>query len=224
LDLATLKEDITLIRPQPEDKQQWQDQALAHNLSLKIAQLSVAQAEQQILLQQSGHYPSLDLVGQHRYSSVSDGGFGASKTKQSSLSLQLNIPLYEGGAVNSRTRQATFRLNQAMHQQEQKQREVMRQSREAYNSVLSGLSRVKALAQAVKSNESALETTEAGYDVGTRTTVDVLNVRRDLFRARRDYTKAKYNYIVDTLKLKQAVGQISAQDLIDINQWLENKE
>ncbi len=223
-DLASLKAIFSLVRPAPEDSALWQEKSLANNPSLQAAQLAVEQAKKQVSLQQSGHYPSLDLVGQHAYSSTSDGGFGASKTKQSSLSLQLNIPIYEGGAANSRTQQAKFRLDQTMHQQEQKRREIIRQSREAYNSVISGLSRVKALAQAVKSNESALETTEAGYDVGTRTTVDVLNVRRDLFRARRDYTQARYNYIVDTLKLKQAAGLIAEQDLIEINQWLETKQ
>ncbi len=223
-DLANLKAELSLVRPAPEDSNQWQQKALTHNPSLQAAQLAVEQAKKQISLQRSGYYPSVDLVGQHAYSSTSDGGFGASKTKQSSLSVQLNIPLYAGGAVRSRTQEAKFRLDQTMHQQEQKRREIIRQSRESYNSVISGLSRIKALAQAVKSSESALETTEAGYDVGTRTTVDVLNVRRDLFRARRDYVQARYNYIVDTLKLKQAVGLIAEQDLIDINQWLETKQ
>ena len=85
---------------------------------------------------------------------------------------------------------------------------------------MSGISRVKALKQAVVSNEQALESTQAGYDVGTRTTVDVINVRRDLFRARRDYAQSRYDYIVNTLRLKQAAGTVGLDDLVLINQWL----
>jgi outer membrane protein len=107
-----------------------------------------------------------------------------------------------------------------MHVEEQKRREVVRQTREAFNSVISGISRVKALKQAVASNEKALESTQAGYDVGTRTTVDVLNARRELFSAKRDYARARYNYILSTLRLKQAAGIISVDDLEKINQWI----
>lgn len=222
--LAELKDLFSLVRPEPEDSAQWQEKAIINNPSLKIAQLAIERAKKQVSLQKSGHHPSLDLVGQHAYSFASEGGFGESTTRQTSLSLQLNMPIYQGGTLNSLTRQAKFRLDQSMHQQEQKRREIVRLSRESYNSVISGLSRVKALAQAVKSSESALETTEAGYDVGTRTTVDVLSVRRDLFRARRDYVQARYNYIIDSLKLKQTAGLVTEQDLIGINEWLETKE
>ena len=107
-----------------------------------------------------------------------------------------------------------------MHNEEQQRRIVMRQSREAYNSVISGISRVKALKQAVISSEKALESTEAGYEVGTRTTVDVLNVRRDLFRAHRNYANSRYDYILASLRLKQAVGTVNIDDLQQINQWL----
>jgi outer membrane protein len=107
-----------------------------------------------------------------------------------------------------------------MQNEEQQRRAVSRQTREAYNSVLSGISRVKALKQAVISSEKALESTEAGYEVGNRTTVDVLNVRRELFSARRDYAQARYSYIVNILRLKQAAGTVSEDDLTEINQWL----
>ena len=107
-----------------------------------------------------------------------------------------------------------------MQNEELQRRNVVRQSREAYNGVMSGISRVEALKQAVVSNEKALEATEAGYEVGTRTTVDVLNVRRDLFRARRDYTSARYDYILSSLRLKQAAGIIEQTDLEHINEWL----
>jgi outer membrane protein len=107
-----------------------------------------------------------------------------------------------------------------MQNEEQQRRMVTRQTRQSYNGVLSGISRVKALEQAVASNQQALESTEAGYEVGTRTTVDVLNARRNLFSARRDYARSRYDYILNTLRLKQAAGIVSFEDLVQINSWL----
>jgi outer membrane protein len=108
-----------------------------------------------------------------------------------------------------------------MQNEEAQRRAVVRQSREAYNGVISGISRVKALKQALVSGQKALESTEAGYEVGTRTTVDVLNVRRDLFRAKRNYANARYEYILSSLRLKQAAGTLNQNDLAQINTWLE---
>ena len=219
--LSALKVDTPLVSPEPEDIDQWSAVALEQNPNLIVAKMAVDNAQQGIQLQKSGHYPSLDVVGQKSYNSQSDSSFGGSnKTHQESISLQFNLPIYAGGSVQSRTRESGYRLDQAMHNEEQQRRIIMRQSREAYNGVISGVSRVKALKQAVISNEKALESTEAGYEVGTRTTVDVLNVRRDLFRARRDYANSRYDYILASLRLKQAAGTVSIDDLQQINQWL----
>jgi outer membrane protein len=220
-ELAALKDESPLVSPEPQDINQWSELALQQNPSLFVARSNIENAKQEIALQKSGHYPSLDLVGEKRYRSQNDDIFdGYSNTHQDSISLQFNVPLYEGGSVNSRTREAGYRLDQAMQNEEEQLRAVKRQTREAYNSVMSGISRVKALKQAVISSEKALESTEAGYEVGNRTTVDVLNVRRSLFSARRDYAAARYEYIVDTLNLKQAAGTVSVDDLSRINQWL----
>ena len=220
--LAGLKADSPLITPEPADNQQWADKALEQNPGLMVAVKAKEDAKQTIELERSGHFPSLDIVGQKSYASQSDSGFGgSSKTHQDTLSLQLNMPLFEGGATASKTREASHRLDQAMQNEEQKRREVIRQTREAFNSVMSGISRVKALKQAVISSEKALESTEAGYSVGTRTAVDVLNSRRDLFSAKRDYADSRYAYILSSLQLKQAAGILSVDDLAQINQWLE---
>lgn len=220
-ELSLLQADTPLVMPEPTDINQWSEVSLQQNPNLLVASSEVDNARQTIALQKSGHYPSLNLVGQSSYSSQSDSNFGgSSKTHQDSISLQFNLPIYAGGGIESRSREAGHRLDQAMQNEEQQRRAVMRQTREAYNGVMSGISRVKALKQAVISNEKALESTEAGYEVGTRTTVDVLNVRRDLFRARRDYAQSRYDYIVNTLRLKQAAGSVSVNDLAQINQWL----
>lgn len=219
--LARLQEDSPLVTPEPADINEWSQTALQQNPSLLVAKANVDIAEQNIELQKSGHYPSLDLVAQKNYDSQSDGNFsGSSKTHTDVIGIQLNLPIYEGGAVVSRTREASYRLDEAMQNEEQQRRFVTRQTRESYNGVLSGISRVKALKQAVVSNEKALESTQAGYEVGTRTTVDVLNARRNLFSARRDYARSRYDYILNTLRLKQAAGIVTVDDLRQINAWL----
>jgi outer membrane protein len=221
-DLASLKQETPLVSPVPENIEEWTTVAIKQNPSLWVANSAVQDAGQNIELQKAGHHPTLDIVGQKSYDSQRQLSLGGSvKSHQDSLTLQLNVPIYSGGSIVSQTRQATYQLDQAMQQQELQRRTVMRQSREAYNGVMSGISRVNALRQAVVSGEKALESTEAGYEVGTRTTVDVLDSRRDLFAALRDYANARYEYILSTLRLKQAAGTITVNDLLEINQWLE---
>jgi outer membrane protein len=222
-DLTTLNTDSPLVSPQPTDIDQWSDVALAQNPNILVSRSEVDNATQSIKLQKSGHYPTLDLVGQKSYVNQSDSNFGGSiASVQQSLSLQFNLPIDVAGNVRSRTREAEYRLDQSMQNEEQQRRIVIRQTREAYNGVMAGISRVKALKQAVSSSEIALESTTAGYEVGTRTTVDVLNVRRDLFRARRDYSQARYDYIVNTLRLKQAAGTLGVNDVALVNDWLDS--
>lgn len=221
--LSPLVEVTPLVRPDPESIQLWSETALVTNPALAVVGHEVDFAQENIDLQRSGHYPSLDIVALKNYSSQSDSNLsGGSQTHQELVGLQFNLPIYAGGAVSSRTREAGFRLDEVMQTEEQQRRAVMRQTREAYNSVLSGISQVQALAQAVRSNEKALEATQAGFEVGTRTTVDVLNARRELFSARRDYARSRYQYIVNTLRLKQAAGIVTVDDLQHINTWLAN--
>lgn len=221
--LSGLRGETPLVSPEPADIDEWSSVALQQNPLLGLAASNVDSARQNIALQKSGHHPSLDLVAQKSYSSQSDSNFsGSNKTHQEVIGLQFNLPIYSGGAVVSRSREAGHRLDQAMQNEEEQRRLVMRQTREAYNGVLSGISRVQALKQAVLSSEKALESTEAGYEVGTRTTVDVLNVRSNLFSARRDYAQARYTYILNTLRLKQSAGIVTVDDLVQINSWLED--
>ena len=220
--LIPLASETPLVRPVPEESEEWIAVALVQNPNLRVIQKSKEDAQQVIALEKSGNYPSLDIVGEKNYTSQSDSSFGgSSKVHQESVSIRFNLPIFEGGGVSSRVRQASHRLDEAMQNEEAQRRAVVRQGREAYNGVMSGISRVKALKQALVSGQKALESTEAGYEVGTRTTVDVLNVRRDLFRAKRDYANARYEYILSSLRLKQAAGTLSQNDLAQINTWLE---
>ncbi len=221
--LAPLQNEIPLVKPEPENIEQWVKVALVNNLSLRVAKKLKEDAEQVISLERSGHLPSLDLVGEKSYTSQSESNFGGStKVHQDTLSLRFKLPLFEGGNVLSKTREARHRMDQAMQNEEKHRRLVIRQSREAYNGVVSGISRVKALRQALLSGKQALVSTEAGYEVGTRTTVDVLNVRRDFFKAKIDYSSSMYDYILSSLRLKQSAGTLRRNDLVLINQWLEH--
>ena len=218
--LALLGREAPLVVPEPADIDAWTETALRQNLDLLAARFASDRAQDEIGRQQSRHLPTLDLVG--RYVNSSSGGvFGDSETRTSSIGFQLVVPIYEGGGILSTTRESRHLYQQSVDEVEQARRSAQRQTRNAYLGIESGIAQVQALGQAVRSAESALESIEAGFQVGTRTSVDVLNATRDLFRAKRDHALARYDYIIDILNLKQAAGTLSEADLLTINRWLQ---
>ena len=219
--LAVLSADTPLITPEPADIGKWGDTALNQNFQLIAAEFVYNKARDEIKRQRAGHLPTLELNASHTYMDSEGGNFGSSETENQRIELRLNLPLFQGGATSSRTRQAQRRADQSRQGYEQQRRATLRQARDAYLSVLAEINRVKALGQAVISAQSALDATEAGLEVGTRTTVDVLDTRRDLFRAQRDHARSRYDYILHTLRLKQAAGILAATDLELINSWLQ---
>ena len=218
-DLAPLGDSMPLVTPQPDVIEEWTKISQEQNLRVIATKSQVENARQEIKIQKSGHLPTLDIVANKGYAS-SGGRFGGAQIHSEAIGLELNVPLYEGGLVNSRTRQAQSQYNQAFQQLEEAYRTAQRQTREAYLGVISGISQVKALTQAVISSESSLEATQAGFEVGTRTTVDVVASQRALLQTKRDYARARYNYILNTLRLKQAAGTLTPEDLQEINAWL----
>jgi outer membrane protein len=218
--LASLAEKLPLSRPVPEEISAWRTSALEGNLELTAARAGAQATKETISLQRSGHFPTLDLVGSVGLNDTNQSI--GSRTDTRSIGLQLNVPIYEGGAVNSRTRQAQHDFQEAQRNLEKTRRSVERQVKDAYRGVLTSISQVEALHAAVTSSESALEATEAGFEVGTRTMVDVLAEQRNLFRAKRNYSRARYDYIINGLKLKQAAGSLSRSDIEDVNRVLSN--
>jgi outer membrane protein len=218
-DFSALGDNMSLVRPEPEVIESWTALSLEQNLGMVAAKHAAETARNEIKRQSAGHYPTLDLVGSHGYDS-NGGRFGSTKTHTSAIGLELNIPIYSGGLVSSQTREAHENYNVAMHSLEQARRSAQRLTREAYLGVISGISQVTALKQAVVSSETALEATEAGFEVGTRTAVDVVASQRATSEARRNYSQAKYDYILNTLRLKQAAGSLSPDDLKLVNTWL----
>ncbi len=219
-ELAPLGTRLPLIAPEPNDINSWTQTAIEQNLQLTAVRLAADTAHGEIRRQQAFHLPTLDVVAQHNVSK-SGGRFGDSDIVNSAIGLELNVPIYQGGLVLSRTREARHLHEQALDNLERQRRITQRQARDAFRGVISGVSRVGALAQAVVSTESALEAIEAGFQVGTRTTVDVLNAQRDLFRAKRDFAQARYVYVLDILRLKQSAGTLSEEDLAEVNRWLD---
>lgn len=213
--LRPLRAEIPLLPPDPADPEHWVQQALADNPDLRSARFGAELARENIELQRSGHYPTLDLNAGY-----SDSDTGTQSRRGGSIGLELTIPLYQGGAVTSRTREAAFRHEAAKQQREAVQRAITRQVREAYRGVEASISLVRALDQARVSSRSSLEATQAGFDVGTRTIVEVLDEQRDLLLAERDYSQARYSYLLNRLSLEQAVGELNEVDLEHIQALL----
>ena len=214
--LAPLAE-LHLVTPEPADIDKWTEIALEHNLRLLAARHDAEIARKQIGRVRAGDSPTLDAIGSV---GLRDSDSGNGENRHANVGLRLIIPLYNGGSVLSRTRESRHLHQRALDVLERERRRAQRETRDAYLGVNSGISRVNALEQAVRSSEAAAEAIEAGFQVGTRTSVDVLNAQRDLFRARRDLSEARYSYILNVLRLKRAAGTLSEEDLRLVSIWL----
>ncbi len=219
--LNPLSADMPLLEPQPTDKQQWVDKALNENLSLLAAGFERTAAKREVSIQRSGHYPSLDLVANREFSDTEGGNFGSSEQTNTLVGVELSIPILQGGGVSAKVKEAVYNLEASRERQEATRRQVIQQTRDAYQNVIAGISRSKALKQALVSSQAAYEATEAGFEVGTRNSVDVLISLRNTFAAKRDHAQTRYEYLLDTLRLKQAAGNLSQGDLEAINRWLQ---
>jgi len=220
--LATLKAEIPLVQPEPNVEDDWVKQAMTQNLRLKVSEYASQIAEAQIDVQKAGHWPILDATGSHSFSSTG-GRFGAADIEDNTIGLQFSMPIYLGGKVNSRIREAEHRFREAKAALKQEQRAAQRAASQAFLGVTSGISRVKALQQTLKSSETAVNATEAGFRAGYRTPLDVIVAERERLSVQRDYARARYDYILSILRLKQALGTLAPEDLIKVNGWLEAK-
>ena len=216
--LAPLRE-THLVMPEPADIDRWTAIALERNLRLLAAKHDTETSRREIERIQAGHSPTLDAVGSFGLNDSESGG-PLRETTRADVGLRLSLPLYTGGSVLSRTRESRHRYQRSLELLELERRRAQRETRDAYLGVDSGISRVQALEQAVRSSLTAAEAIEAGFQVGTRTSVDVLDAQRDLFRARRDLSEARYRYVLDVLRLKRAAGVLSEEDLQIVSIWL----
>jgi len=219
--LASAPFNTALTPPKPNNPSAWEKQALANSKEIEALKYAVEAAQSEVDRQRAAKSPTVDVFARHTGNvnrvDIDTEQFDAA------VGLQLSVPLYTGGAIPSRIRQSRHSLHQAQHQLELTKRQAVQKARSSYLSVISGISQVKALKQALASTRTAAQATQAGFEVGTRTAVDVLLSLRETFRAKRDYSTARYDYLLNKLVLKQATGTLSVKDLQLISKLLTQK-
>jgi outer membrane protein len=227
--LARPIEPFEMANPNPISEDRWVDMALKQNLSLVSSRLAADIARENVSSARGGHYPSIDLVGsagkltQNGVDTFNNGNPAGGTTldqNQRSIGIQFTVPIYSGGLVSSQVRQAVYQHRAAKERVERVARQTEHDARDAYLGVLSEISRVKALHRAVESNLIALHATESGYEAGTRTAVDVLQSRQQWVQAQTDYSRSRYEYMLNVIKLQQAAGTLSEESLKRINSLL----
>jgi len=225
--LAKPGTDMPLKSPEPADENRWVNISLEQNLSLISSRLQADIARDNVRVAFGGHLPTLDIVAGRSYQSQGVNEVFASQPfnyntyfNDRQIGLQLTVPIFSGGLTQSKVRQAQYQWIAAKEGVVQSSRATERQARDAYLGVISGIARVQSLRQALESNQTALRATEAGYEVGTRTSVDVLNARKNLVQAQTDYSGSRYDYMVSVLQLRLAAGNLDRAQLTEINNWL----
>jgi len=220
--LNALNDKLPLVLPEPNDMTKWVAQAEQQSPQIAIQRAALEIATQEVERNRAGHHPTLDLVASHGQNSNSSYLTSGTVTSQT-IGLQFNLPIYQGGSVNSKVREALANQEKARQDLELGNRQAALQTRQAFLGVTSGLAQVKALEQALVSSQSSLDSTRLGQEVGVRTNVDVLNAQQQLYTAKRDLSQARYNYILNQLKLKSAVGVLRDEDVEQVNRWLSGK-
>ncbi len=250
--LAKLSEKFPYVSPKPANMESWVDIALRQNWSIKAAHFSAESARQNIKQQAAGNYPTLEAQGNYAVDftrvfthAVAGSSIippspsptpsplpipeeifpsGPTRIKTASANLTLNIPLIQGGYVIANTKKAKFDYKVAISKFDQTAREVVNNTRQSYLGILSGISKINADKQTIKSSISSLEGLRASYEVGTETLVDVLNQQKQVYQAQQQYANDRYAYINNFLQLKDAAGTLSVADLQAINCWLVNNK
>ncbi len=224
-----LSEEFPVTEPSPLQRAEWVEFALKNNYQLKAARLSERAAHQNAKAKRAEHLPK--LVGNYVYSdSTTDGnssstvfneeGLVDDRRDGSSVGLSLTMPLFAGGSISASRRQAAQEYIQTRENHIASQRNTIQNTRSLHLSVVTDVGKVKARKQSITSSQSALEATQAGYEVGTRNIVDVLDAQRFLFRSVRDYSNARYDYVINMLRLKQQAGTLTPQEIYTLSKWL----
>lgn len=217
--VALLREEIPLPAPNPNSADAWVDAAKQGNLALMIAQLNFNVAERAAQAAKAAHLPTLGAQGTYQDNTSESGSF-PQDTQSTAAYVGVRLPLFAGGATQSRVRQAVATREQRDSQREAQARNVERNARNSYQAVITGASRVNALNQAVKSSATALEASETGLEVGTRTAVDVLNAQQQFYLAQRNYFQSRYDYLLNVLRLKAVAGRLGSADLNEVDKLL----
>jgi outer membrane protein len=232
LSLDGLVNDLNVTNPVPASKEEWARKAVENNFRLQAANLRKFASKNNARSVASNHLPKVDIVGvqtesetnQYAFDGLNTGGaFNITvpdETQRDTYSLQLSMPIFQGGAVISRTKQAYAESNKSIEDALFTERSVIQDVRSQYSNVVTLVANLRAQKQAVVSASSALEATKVGYEVGTRNIVDLLQAEKNLYSAERNLSNAKYDYLITTLRLHLAAGTLSPENLIEINNLL----
>jgi len=227
--IGRLPRDLNRVRrpfepqlPNPNSLEYWLDKALADNLVVRVAQASYDIAALEVDRARAAHYPTVDLIASYGVSGATGGPTNNFNSDQRSalLGLQLNVPLYQGGLLTSRVREAVALQERARQDIEFARRNAITSAQDGYSGINSAAASVKAFEQALVSADTALQSNRLGQEVGIRTNLDVLNVQQNVFSVRRDLANAYFQYLLAILRLKAAVGTLTEADLIEINRYL----
>lgn len=219
--LAKLDKSMPVATPSPMNAEKWVQHALTHNLELQAARKGVDAARARVRAGYAGHAPVLTATAS--YSQNTESPASEANAADTSVQLQLTLPLFSGGATQSRAREAGYQLRQSEAQLDQRQREISTSARNLFHTVSADIEQIQARCQAIVSANSALHATKGGYDIGTRNVLDLLDAQQRLYGVQRDYLNARYDFIVNVLQLKQVNGSLSPSDLTDLNAWIKEK-
>jgi outer membrane protein len=229
--LAKPGEDMALIPPQPADPEHWVQVSMDQNLSLLSSRLAADVARDSVEVSRAGHFPTVGITASRgvQNETLNDSfAIGGPPTSarfpqsgyQNQIGLQVTVPIFSGGNTQSQVRQAQYNWIAAKYNMQQVSRQTEHLARDSYNGLVSKIAQVNALRQGLESAQVALQATQAGYDVGTRTTVDVLQERQALVQAQTTYAQARYDYLNDVIALRLAAGTLDRATLVEINKSL----
>jgi outer membrane protein len=222
--LTGLKDGFKAEVPISTSAESWVEFALANNLDLRASELTQQAANETAKAAKSQHLPKISISADYtKRDTEASASASALLTEQTAINLNLTMPIFSGGLISSQARQASYRAQATEQNYIAAKRNTIQAARSNYQLTITNTARVKARNQAITSAESALKATQAGYDVGTRNIVDVLLAQRTLFQAKRNFSNARYDYILSMMRLKQVAGQLSPEDIFEINGWLSSK-
>lgn len=229
--IAGMAHQLPIEPPVPNDAKRWVESATQQNLQLQASDYAVIAAQETLHQRKAGFAPTVDAVASYRkgdndsfgYSNPTDYGTNGYRgnVAQSSIGIELNIPLYSGGMTRSQVSESTERLYQSQDEREDRLREVVLNTRNAFRGINSDIEQISARRQSIVSGQKSVEANQVGMDIGSRNITDVLTAQKQLYAAVRDYNDARYDFILDNLKLKQAAGTLSPDDLRELSRYLK---
>lgn len=220
--IDALGEDVPIETPRPAERDTWVDLAMDNNPLVLAEQAGVEVSRSGVDIARAGRLPTVNAFAEYNYSDSDQQGVSGYNS-DSRVGVELRMDLYTGGRTRASIRQNTYRLESSQYDFEAQRRDTIQQVRSRYTQVSNDVSTVEARAQAIVSNQSALDATRAGYEVGTRNIVDVLNAEQNLYNAVADHASARYDYVINLLTLRQQAGTLDASAIEEVNAWLDGE-